>query len=206
MSIITSIKPQKNKKRVNIYLDDKFGFGLDLENFVKLGLKVEQELSEDRVAEILKKAELQKTLEKLLRFSTLRPRSEREINNWLKKYKVHRSLISSLLKKLKRLELLDDKKFAQWWVDQRMSFRPRSKRILNQELRIKGIDRNTIEDVLAEVVIDEVKIAKEILSKKMYKWEKLPEFEAKKKMGEFLARKGFGWSIINKVIKELTTH
>jgi len=40
MPVITSIKAQKNQKRVNIYLDGKFSFGLDLENFMKLQLKV----------------------------------------------------------------------------------------------------------------------------------------------------------------------
>lgn len=203
MPVITKIKPQKNKKRVNIYLDDKFGFGLDLGDYMKLGLKVEQVLSDIEITEILKKAELQKTLDKLLRFATHRPRSEKEIDNWLRKYKVHQSLITDLFNKLKRLELLDDKKFAEWWVEQRMSFRPKSKRILNYELRIKGINKNIIEDVLSEVKIDEEKIAKEMLAKKIYKWEKLPKFEAKRKMSEFLARKGFGWDVIKKVVKEI---
>jgi len=69
MPQITAIKPQKNQKRVNIYLDDKFGFGLDLENFLKLGLKVEQELSDAEVAEIIKKAEFQKTYDKVCKFT-----------------------------------------------------------------------------------------------------------------------------------------
>ncbi len=202
MPIITKIKSQKNKKRVNIYLDDKFGFGLGLENFVRLGLKVGRELTKTEIKEILKKAEFQKTLDKLLRFATLRPRSEKEINIWLRKYKVHQSIISDLFNKLKRLKLLDDKKFAEWWVEQRMNFRPKSKRIINYELRSKGINKNIIEDVLSEVKIDEVKIAKEMLAKKIYKWEKLPKFEARKKMGEFLGRKGFGWDTIKKVTNE----
>ncbi|MCL4387349.1 hypothetical protein M1307_03060, partial [Patescibacteria group bacterium] len=63
MPIITSIKPQRNGKRVNIYLDEEFGFGLDLGNFMKLGLKVEQKISEEDIEKIIKKAEL------LLRFS-----------------------------------------------------------------------------------------------------------------------------------------
>ncbi len=202
MAIITKIKPQKNKKRVNIYLDDKFGFGLDLENFVKQGLKVGKKLTKTEIKEILKKAEFQRTLNKLLRFATLRPRSEEEINIWLRKYKVHQSIIPDLFNKLKRLKLLDDKKFAEWWVEQRMNFRPKSKRIMNYELKSKGINKNIIEDVLSEAKIDEGKIAKEMLTKKMYKWEKLPRFEARKKMGEFLARKGFSWSAIKDTIDD----
>lgn len=202
MPIITAVKPQKSKKRVNIYLDGRFGFGIDLENFMKLGLKVEQELSDKKIREILKKAEFQKVYDKLVRFVTLRPRSEKEINDWLRKHKVHKSLHQDLFNRLKRLELVDDRKFAKWWVEQRTEFRPKAKRILNYELRIKGINRDIIEDVLSQIKIDEEKIAKEILKKKAYRWKKLEGLEKRKKMSEFLARKGFGWGIIKKVSNE----
>lgn len=200
MPIITAIKPQKNKKRVNIHLDGKFGFGIDLENFVKLGLKVEQELSEREIEEIIKKAEFQKTYDKLVRFATLRPRSEKEVNDWLKKYKVHKSIHKGLFIRLKRLDLLDDKKFAQWWVEQRITFRPRGKRALSFELRQKGIDRDLINQILSEAEIDEQKIARQLLEKKKYKWERLGKLEARKKMSEFLARKGFNWTVIKESI------
>lgn len=200
MPTITSIKPQKNGKRVNIYLDNRFAFGLDLENYMRLNLKVEQELTEDEIEEIVKKGEFQKTYNKILRFASLRPRSEREYKNWLSKHKVHESLHKQLFEKLIRLDFLDDEKFATWWVEQRNNFRPKSKRALNQELRIKGIDRETIEDVLAETKIDEAKIAKEMLEKKKYRWKNLDKYEARKKMSAFLARNGFGWDIVKKTV------
>ncbi|PIU71746.1 hypothetical protein COS80_01500, partial [Candidatus Woesebacteria bacterium CG06_land_8_20_14_3_00_39_27] len=182
MPIITSIKSQKKKDRVNIYLDDKFGFGLDLENLVKLGLKVDQELTDEEIADIVKKAEFQKTLDKLLRFATLRPRSEKEIKDWLKRKKVHISLFDKLLKRLRQLSLLDDEKFAKWWVEQRQSFRPKPKRILNNELWIKGINNEIIKKVLGEEEINEEKMARELLKKKMYKWKNLEGFELRQKM------------------------
>ena len=166
MPTVTSIKPQKNQKRVNIYLDDKFGFGLDLENFVKLGLKVGQELTEKQIEEIVKKAEFQKVYDKIL-----------------------------------RLEFLDDKKFTVWWIGQRLQFKSKSKKELVQELRIKGIDKEIIDAVLAESKIDEVAMAKKLLKKRKYMWEKLSDFESRKKMSEFLLRKGFNWEVIREVIK-----
>ena len=201
MPVITSIKPQKNKKRVNVYLDGKFGFGIDLDNFVKLNLKVGQELTEKEIEEIIKKVEFQKTLDKLLRFATLRPRSEKEIKDWLIRKKVHESIHSELFNKLKRLDLLDDEKFADWWVEQRQEFSPRAKRILYYELRIKGIKKEIIEEVLDGLTLDEEKIAKGLLEKKMYRWKNLEKREQKQKMSEFLARKGFEWEIIKKVLK-----
>ena len=202
MPTITAIKPQKNKKRVNIYLDGKFGFGIDLGNFVTLGLKVERELSDKEVEEIVKKSEFQKTLDKLLRFATLRPRSEKEIKDWFKRRKVYESLHKELFKRLNRLDLIDDTKFAQWWVEQRNSFKPRGKRALEMELRMKGIKKEIIREVLEETEVDEKKIAKELLDKKSYRWKNLPKREARAKMSAFLARKGFNWEVIEKVLEK----
>lgn len=200
MPIITAIKPQKNGKRLNIYLDDKFGFGIDLENFVKLNLKVEQELSDSEIEKIIKKAEFQKTLDKILRFATLRPRSELELRGWLKRKKVHESLHKELFNRLKKLELMDDEKFAKWWIEQRIQFKSKSKKELNYELRTKGIEKEIIEKILEESEVNEEKAARELLEKKAYKWKNLPVRVARQKMSTFLASKGFGWEIIKEVI------
>lgn len=200
MTVITSIKPQKSNKRVNIYLDGNFGFGLDLENFVKLGLKIEQTLTETEVEKIVKKAEFQKTLDKLLKFATLRPRSEKEIRDWFKRKKVHETIREELSNKLNRLELVDDEKFAKWWIEQRQDFRPKAKRVLNNELRTKGISNEIINKVLGETKVDEEKIARELLEKKKYKWKGLNKLIARRKMSEYLARKGFDWDVIRKLI------
>lgn len=200
MSVITSIKQQKNKNRVNVYLDDKFGFGIDLTNFVTLRLKVNQELTEKEVEEIVRKAEFQKTLDKLLRFAALRPRSEKEVRDYFKRKKVHESLWVDLAKKLKHFELLDDEKFASWWVEQRQNFKPKSRRILKQELGIKGIKKEIIEEVLGKTKIDEEKMAGELLEKKVYKWKGLPSRERRLKMSRYLSGKGFGWEVIERVV------
>lgn len=200
MPIITSLKPQRRKNRVNVYLDDKFGFGIDLENLVVINLKVGQELTATEVEEIVRKAEFQKTYDKLLMFATLRPRSEKEINDWLKRKKVHQSMDEGLFKKLRHLELVDDQKFAEWWIEQRNTFRPRSKRVLVQELRLKGISKDIIANALDETEIDEESIARGLYDKNKYKWERYPDYERKQKAGAYLARKGFGWDVIKKVV------
>jgi regulatory protein len=201
MSVVTQIKSQKNNKRVNVYLDEKFAFGLDLENYMKLGLKVGQELSEKEAKTIINKAEFQKTLDKLLRFATLRPRSEKEVKDRLIKYKVHESLYKKLFNKLKRLGLLNDEKFAQWWIDQRLQFRYKSRRELEYELRAKGIDREIISQLINKSISQEkeIEMAKKLVDKKKYKWDKLPKTEKKRKIREFLGRKGFGWDVVREV-------
>ncbi len=194
MPQITSIKQQKKKERVNVYLDYKFGFGIDLDNYAILGLKVGQELTEERIQEIIRKAEFQKVLDKLLRFAYLRLRSEKEIRDWLYRKKVPDVIHKDLFSKLKYFELLDDEKFARWWVDQRQEFRPKSKRILEQELKVKGIDREIIKQVLSENKIDESKIAIELLKRR--------NLSDNRKMVEYLVRKGFDFEIAKNAVKE----
>ena len=201
MPIITKIEPQKNKKRVNVHLDHKFGFGLDLENYVKLGLKVEQELDEKEIAEIVRKAEFQKVYDNILKFASLRPRSRREFELWLRKHKVHESLHEDLFIKLKQLDLIGDEKFASWWIQQRTTFRPRGKKALFMELRQKGVKRDIIENALNDADINETSQAKKLFEKNKYKWEKLDEYDARRKASSFLQRKGFGWDVINEIIR-----
>ncbi len=171
-----------------------------MDNFVKLNLKVEQDLSEEEIEKIKSTADFAKIYNNLLRFASLRPRSEKEIRLWFKRKKVPESFYEKLFGKLARLEMVGDEKFAKWWIDSRIQFKSKSKKELVFELRNKGIDQNIIEDVLSETEFDEVKTAKELLKNKAYKWQKLPSKEKRKKKTEFLGRRGFGWEVIKKVI------
>jgi len=203
MPVITSIKPQKKGKRVNIYLDGKYGFGLNLQTFLKEKLKVEQDLSDDQVKSIVKRGQFQDSYDKILMYASLRPRSRREYELWLKKHKVHASLHDEIFKRLERLELMDDNKFAAWWIQQRQTFRPKSKRALVQELRAKGIDRNVISKALAGEEIDEKKAAEKMLAKKKYKWDKLDGYLKRQKIYAFLMQKGFDAEVIKDILNDM---
>lgn len=203
MPQITAVKPQKSKKRVNIYLDGKFGFGIDYEGFVKLKLKVGDELSQEEVEEIVKEAEFQKVKDKLIRYATIRPRSKKEINDWIRRKKVHKSLKDDLFNVLKRLELTDDKKFASWWIEQRVQFRPRGQKALFFELMKKGVEKRIIEEALSKADLNEKKMAKEIVEEKKYKWKKYRGREKQKKISDYLGRRGFTWDVIKPIIKDL---
>jgi regulatory protein len=205
MPVITSIKQQKNKNRVNVYLDDEFGFGIDLDNFVLLHLKVDQELTEKEIEEIIKKSEFQKDLDKSLRFATVRPRSEKEIKDYFKRKDFDASMHHSLVEKLKHFELIDDKKFAKWWVEQRQNFKPKAVRVLRLELRQKGINKEIIDEVLSTTIVDEEKMARDLLEKKAYKWKGLEPRLTRQKMSQYLAGKGFNWNVIEKVVSDLNT-
>lgn len=200
MPYVTAIKPQKNKKRVNIYLDGKFAFGIDLENLVKFKIEEGNFIEEFEIEKIIGAKESQKIWDKLLRFSALRPRSEKEIEGWCKKKNVPESLRKKYLDKLKYLDLVDDFKFAKFWIEQRLSFRPKPVSILKQELRQKGIKQETIDEVLSDFKIDELKQAKNLLEKNQSRWKRLTPDQFKKKASGFLLRKGYNWEIVKETL------
>jgi regulatory protein len=200
MPYVTAIKPQKNKKRVNIYLDGKFAFGIDLENLVKFKIKEGNFIEESEIEKIIGAAESQKIWDKLLRFSALRPRSEKEIEDWYKKKNVPESLRKKYLDKLKYLDFVDDFKFAKFWIEQRLSFKPKPVSILKQELRQKGVKQETIDEVLSDFKIDELKQAKNLLEKNQSRWKRLTPDQFKKKASGFLLRKGYNWEIVKEAL------
>ncbi|QQG47818.1 MAG: RecX family transcriptional regulator [Candidatus Woesebacteria bacterium] len=138
--------------------------------------------------------------EKLLKFVSIRPRSVYEVKSWCRRKKVDPKIQAIVLEKLKELEFLDDYKFSLWWIDQRLSFRPKSKRLLKLELLKKGVNREIIQKALESVEIDEAAVAKNLIYKKEKRWKRLDEIEKKKKIINFLKSRGFNWEIIRRVI------
>lgn len=201
MSIITAIKAQKNQKRVNIFLDGKYSFSLDLENYMKLQLKVNQELSQEEIKAITDEGEKTKALEKVIAFASLRPRSKKEIMDYFRRKNTNVLIHWYLIEKLEKYGLLDDQKFAKWWVEQRLQFKNKSKKDITFELRQKGIATDVIKNVLDDSEIDELKIAKNLIAKKEYKWKKYDEKTRKQKISQYLAGKGFDWNIVSNVLK-----
>lgn len=203
MPYITSVKTQKKKDRVNIYLDGKYSFSLDFDNYVKFDIKVDDELSEIEIENIRNEGEFQKLFDKLVNFAIRRPRSIWEIERWLKRQKIESvKLKKRLYEKLKKLDLIGDIRFAEWWVEQRTSFRPRSRRVIKSELLAKRIGKNIIDEVLGEREIDEGKIAKSFVKKNLYRWRNFSGRKHKEKVASYLLRKGFSWETVKKVYEE----
>lgn len=170
---------------------------------MRSGIKAEDELTDEEIAKLSVESDYRTTLEYLYVYASLRPRSEKEISDWFRKRKVHESLQPKLIQKLKDQDLYGDKKFAKWWIGQRLQFKSKSQRELEQELRLKGVSREIIAEALSGFTISDVDAIKKLLEKNAYKWQKLGDREKKRKQTEYLARKGFGWSDIRRAIDDL---
>jgi regulatory protein len=135
------------------------------------------------------------------RFISYRPRSEREMREFLeKKLKTWKiagtASIDKTMERFRELGYVDDAKFVSWWVEQRSEFRPRGRRAIVAELLRKGIKR----ELLEELPFNELEGAQKAIRKKLVLWARLPIIEQKKKVYTFLAQRGFSSDTIGRVI------
>ena len=201
MRTITAIKPQKkNPRRVNVYLDGEFAFGLS--KLIVAWLKVGQTLTEEKIASLQAEDEQESVYQKALHFLSYRPRSTAEVRQNLNKRNVPEALIEATLERLQRSGLVNDEAFARAWVENRNEFRPRSKSALKMELRRKGLDDEVIQSVLAEGV-DEEALALQAARKYVRRLEGLERSKFRVKLNGFLARRGFSYSTIAPAVSQV---
>lgn len=214
MPKVTSVEPQKNNPhRFNIFLDGEFGFGADEDLIVENRLVVGKVIDQSLLEKLLSEAEVGKLMERMYRLWNVRARSEKEVRDYFRvknkelKYKgkeqISNLAVELVIKKLKQKSLLNDEKFAKEWVEARRKSKQKGIKALKAELYQKGINKETIEEVLQEQSdISEEQLAKQALEKKMEKWQALPYLEKKKKVYQFLATRGFEYEIIMQIVEK----
>lgn len=200
---ITKISQQKRTSRVNVFLDDKFAFGLSKKTLVDFDLFVGKEITEKEIDEILEKDQRVKALEKSFRLLGIRPRSQKELEKKLEEKGFDQKIIQKTLKRIIELGYLDDEKFARAWLEAR-KLSGKGKFIVQRELRKKGVDEELIKKILEEYKEeDEFERVLELAEKKIKTYKNLKPFEQKQKLARFLASRGFSWTIISEVWREI---
>lgn len=200
MKKITAIVLQKrNPNRVNVYLDGEFAFAA--ERITAAWLKTGDELGDEKIAALLSADAREKAYQQALLFLSYRARSEKEIRQNLRKHEIADELVEATLQRLREAGLANDHEFAQAWVENRNVFRPRGKRALTAELRQKGLAEETIQASLSNV--DEEELAYQAAQKRAARFKDLPWVEFRKKMSEFLARRGFSYSVAASVVSKI---
>jgi len=202
MKRVTAIgEGKRRKRRLNIFLDDKFAFSLETDVALKEGLKVGQELSEGDI-EALTTAELsQRCLNTALRYLAYRPRSQSELRERLARRGFDGDSIETAIARLKEQGLVDDLAFAQFWKENRQSFSPRSRWLVRRELKAKGIADELIERVVVDVDDEESAYQAAIAKARSLP---LADYEGfRLRLGEYLKRRGFGYGVIKNTLKKV---
>jgi len=200
MKTITALVVQKrNPNRVNVHLDGEYAFGLA--RIVAVWLRVGQELDEEKLKLLQVEDSRERAVQQALLFLSYRARSESEIRQNLRKHEISEEVIEETLARLRQDGLANDGQFAQAWVENRSTFRPRSRRLLAMELRQKGLNDEAVSSALEDV--DDEPLAYEAAKKRAPRLKALEWADFRKKLSEFLARRGFSYSVIAPVVTRI---
>lgn len=113
-------------------------------------------------------------------------------------------MISLIISKLKEYKFIDDLEFVRFWIEQRTKFKNKPIRVIEFELRQKGISKDLIEEALSK--FDEKKDldlenAKKLAEKKLDFYRSLSSQKRREKVTNYLLRKGFNYDTVKKVLK-----
>ncbi len=197
-TITALVVQQRNTDRVNVYLDGKFAFGLAAIEAIRL--KRGQVLSDADIERLQAADDVEKAREKALRFLGNRPRSEWEVRQNLQKAGYEAATIDRVLERLRGVGLVDDAAFVRYWLDNRAQFKPKGAVALRQELRLKGVDREVIDAVLAESEHTDDNAALRSALAKADRYRQLPRQEFAQKLGAYLARRGFDYETVREAV------
>ena len=204
MQITAITAQQKDKNRVNVMVDGKYRFSLDIFQYADLGLKVGQEYSDEELTTLEQEGVFGKVYVRALEYCLMRPHSAREVKDYLfKKTRDTRTKTGDVKKgispevtarvfdRLTEKGYIDDEKFTRYWVENRSLTKGASRRKLQAELRAKGVESTIIERFLSESDrSDDDELQKVIVKKRA-------RYPDRQKLMQYLARQGFSYDDIS---------
>jgi len=196
---ITSIKQQlKNAERASLFVDGKYSFSLSLNELVAERLKINQEISDAELKRLKKLSEDGKLRNRALEWVMNRPRSIRELKDYLYRKKAEPEQISNIAEELEGRGYISDTTFAIWLIDMRRRG-GKSDRAIQNELMKKGVGREVISENLQKDSEQERLLLKEVIEKKRrlsrYKNDEM-------KLKQYLVRQGFSYDDIKSVLSD----
>jgi regulatory protein len=221
---ITAIKSQvKRKDRFSVYVDDKYSFSLSDYQLVGSGLTVGKEFTAEELDNLIQESNFGKAYERSLNYVMIRPRSEKEIRDYLtrtflypkakvytdksgqkhlKPQKVDKPkatvMIGRVIDRLSVKGYINDESFARAWINSRQLTKNLSRRKLWQELKQKGLSDEIINSSLEQANINENQNLQAVVNKKR----RLSRYQDDQKLIEFLLRQGFNYDEIKTVMSE----
>lgn len=212
---ITAINAQqKDKNRVNIDVDGRYRFSLDVFQVGELGLRIGKEYTDEELTELETESQFGKVYGRALEYCLMRPHSAKEVRDYLyrktlsRKYKsrktgewieregVGQAVAERVFKRLIEKGYVDDEKFAYYWVENRQQLKGISFRKLKAELQTKGVNATIIDKYLHATDRDEESELRKVITKKR------PRYRDDQKLMQYLARQGFSYDLIKKVLTD----
>lgn len=205
MKKITKIEYQKNNKdRVSIYLDDNFAFGIDLNIMIKYSLAKNMELEDEFIDEILIAEEEIKTYNYALSVLSRIAKSEKQLRDKMLEKGYDNNFINNAIIKLKQQKYLDDERYSEMLINNKINISKHGKRKIKEALYEKGIDREIIDKKISQISEeDELERAFILGAKKLNTLKEEDTRKKSLKLSNYLITKGFDFSVVKKAVSKL---
>lgn len=213
--VITDVSLQvKNKDRVNISVDGKYRFSLDIFQVTELGIKVGKDYSDAELDELETESQFGKLYGRALEYTMMRPHSSKEVRDYLwrktrttkvrvkdtNEYRdrpgVAQDVADRVFDRLIQRGYLDDIKFARYWVENRQQRKGISQRKLVAELRAKGVEQQIITEAMQNSPREEKSEIAKIIAKKRHKYDE-------QKLMAYLMRQGFSYDTVRSALSDI---
>ena len=101
--------------------------------------------------------------------------------------------------------MINDREFSLSWVRNRIDVKPSGKNLLKRELLAKGINKDTIDEVIEEIFSTEQEedMAYNLANKRWKQYSKLDKIVGARRLYSFLVRRGFNFEITGRIIKRI---
>jgi regulatory protein len=140
----------------------------------------------------------------VLRKLAAQARTRVELERALQGRDVPEEAAAAVLDRMTEVGLVDDVTFAHDWVASRQQRRHLGTTALRRELQAKGVDRDVIDEALADVAgTDEHRAALDLASRRASSMGGLSREVAYRRLGGVLARRGFSASTTARVLAEV---
>ena len=202
---ITALEPQMNNPdRINLFVDGRFLMGVNAVIVLQMGLRLEQELTPEQLEQLQSEEVEQRAVDRALNFLSYRPRSREEVRRYLRRKETPPEIIETALARLDRLDFVNDRTFAGFWIESREHFSPRGARALKNELRMKGVERDVVDELVNDEQ-DEERALRAGRKKAMtlVNTTNIDYATFRNRLGSFLQRSGFGYQIVTKTVRAL---
>ncbi|RKN86450.1 regulatory protein RecX [Paenibacillus ginsengarvi] len=202
--IITTIeRHSRNAGRYLIFVDGQYAFTVFEDVLIRHRLFKGETIDPGKMQLVLEDEERQKAWSDALKQVGRRPRSEKELRQYLKRRGYLPPLIDTIIGKLKEQNYIDDASFAAQWTEQRIYSQKKGRQLIKQELKMKGVAPATIQTTLDQVPPEEEERLAYELGHKKWKATSGTTMDKKRKTAAFLMRRGYSSRITGNVIRRL---
>ena len=203
MKVITRIEKFKGKggyKRV--IFNDSSQLDVDNELLLHFGIKEGAEFEEAEIKEMDETASRKIAKDRALEFLRYHSRSVNELKKKLRGLRVKNDVIDEVIDDLKRVGLINDEEYALRFARNYIARKPAGELLLRIELKKKGIENEIIDETVEKIYseFDKRELIQKLITKKRFNV-RSDDRKEKKRIYDYLLRRGFDWGSIGEVMK-----